>query len=85
MNLSTSCNFNSKLARIINEQGRPQLNKGWGSASNPECKGFTPEEFQKLDFSKIDFASAIEIPILNTTDFSNQINNTVQNIQNMYK
>ncbi|MDD3836103.1 MAG: conjugal transfer protein TraN, partial [Sulfurimonas sp.] len=35
----SSCCFNSKLARIINEQGRPQLNKGWGSASNPECKG----------------------------------------------
>ena len=56
----SSCCFNSKLARIINEQGRPQLNKGWGSASNPECKGFTPEEFQRLDMSRIDFSEFME-------------------------
>lgn len=50
------CCFNSKLARIINEQGRVQLSKGWGGANSPDCKGFTPEEFQKLDFSKIDMS-----------------------------
>jgi len=50
------CCFNSKLARIINEQGRAQLGKSWGSAEHPKCKGFTPEEFQKLDFSKIDMS-----------------------------
>lgn len=50
------CCFNSKLSRIINEQGRPQLAKGWGDGKNPQCKGFTPEEFQKLDFSKIDMS-----------------------------
>lgn len=48
------CCFNSKLARIINEQGRPQIEKDWGSAKSPNCKGFTPDEFQKLDFSQID-------------------------------
>lgn len=48
------CCFNSKLARIINEQGRTQIGKEWGSAKSPECRGFTPEEFQKLDFSEID-------------------------------
>ncbi|MFA5453974.1 MAG: conjugal transfer protein TraN [Sulfurimonas sp.] len=56
----SSCCFNSKLAKIINEQGREQLNRGWGSASNPECKGFTPEEFQRLDMSRIDFSEFIE-------------------------
>jgi len=50
------CCFNSKLARIINEQGRSQLGKGWGNAKSPQCKGFTPEEFQKLDFSKLDLS-----------------------------
>lgn len=53
------CCFNSKLARIIAEQGRPQLkifgtDGGWGAPSNPECRGFTPEEFQDLDFNRID-------------------------------
>lgn len=79
------CCFSSKLARVIHEQGRSQVGLAWGGGDSPNCRGFTPDEFQKLDFSKIDVASAIEIPTLNTTDFSNQINNTVQNIQNMYQ
>lgn len=53
------CCFNSKLGRIIHEQGRAQLqqfnpNGDWGGPESPNCRGFTPEEFQMLDFSKID-------------------------------
>lgn len=54
------CCFNTKLGRIIQEQGRPQLKSfnsvGWGTAKSPYCRGFTPEEFQALDFSKMDLA-----------------------------
>ncbi|MDD5394865.1 MAG: conjugal transfer protein TraN [Thiothrix sp.] len=50
------CCFNSKLARIIHEQGRPYVPLGWGDAKNPVCRGFTPEELEKIDFSKIDFS-----------------------------
>ena len=55
------CCFNSKMARIIHEQGRPQLkvfgpDGGWGDLKNPNCRGFTPEEFQQLDFAKIDLS-----------------------------
>ncbi|EOV5461189.1 conjugal transfer protein TraN [Campylobacter jejuni] len=53
------CCFNSKLGRIFNKQGRPQLEKGWGSAESPQCSDFTPEEFQKLDFSEIDLSEFI--------------------------
>lgn len=52
----TYCVFNSKLARIMHEGGRPQLGIKWGSPESPNCKGFTPEQFQKLDFSKIDMS-----------------------------
>jgi conjugal transfer mating pair stabilization protein TraN len=53
------CCFNSTMARIVQEQGRPQLKAfgrsgSWGSAEKPNCRGFTPEEFQQLDFSLID-------------------------------
>ncbi|MFZ3461476.1 conjugal transfer protein TraN [Vibrio harveyi] len=50
------CCFNSKLARIIHEQGRPQLKSfdGWGKAGQPNCRGFSPDEFQSIDFSQID-------------------------------
>ncbi len=50
------CCFNSKLARIIQEQGRKQLGISWGDADNPNCRGFTPEEFQALDFSQMDLS-----------------------------
>ncbi|MDY0300853.1 MAG: conjugal transfer protein TraN [Trichlorobacter sp.] len=57
----TYCCFQSKLARIIQENGRPTLQvfgpKGdWGSARKPNCRGFTPEEFALLDFSAIDIS-----------------------------
>ena len=48
------CCFNSSLARLINEQGRAQLRKGWGSAQNPDCSGFTVAQLQRLDFSRLD-------------------------------
>ena len=59
------CCFNSKLARIIHEQGRPQLagfgpGGGWGQPKNPNCRGFLPEEFQALDFNKIDLSEYVE-------------------------
>jgi len=57
----THCCFNSKLGRILQEQGRPTLQAfapsgNWGSPKHPNCRGFMPEEFQMLDFSKIDLS-----------------------------
>ncbi|MEO1280114.1 MAG: conjugal transfer protein TraN [Pseudomonadota bacterium] len=56
------CCFNSMLGRIIQEQGRPQLAAFtalpdiWGTPEDPICRGFTPEEFQALDFSAMDLS-----------------------------
>lgn len=50
------CCFNSRLARIINEQGRAQIGKSWGSAESPSCSGFTPAEFAAIDFSRLDLS-----------------------------
>lgn len=50
------CCFNSKLARLINEQGRPQIGKGWGTPEAPDCSGFTPEQLQGLDFAAMDLS-----------------------------
>ena len=54
------CTFNSSLAKIIQVQGREQLGISWGSPENPQCRGFTPEEFQKIDFSKIDLTEFVK-------------------------
>jgi len=50
------CCYNSRLARIINVQGRAQIGKSWGSPRNPDCSGFTPAEFERLDFSQMDLS-----------------------------
>ena len=52
------CCFNSKLGRIIHEQGRVQLKAfdGYGEPKTPECRGFTPAEFQALNFSELDLS-----------------------------
>jgi conjugal transfer mating pair stabilization protein TraN len=50
------CCFNSMLARIVNEQGRAQVGKGWGSAKDPDCSGFTIAQLQSLDFAAMDLS-----------------------------
>ncbi len=49
------CCFESKLSRILQEQGRIQLGKPWGSPKKEQCQGFTIEEFASLDLSVMDF------------------------------
>ncbi len=71
-----ACCFNSKLARIINVQGRPQLGKSFGTPKNPQCKGFTTAELQRLDFSRMDFTefySDIHASALDTAAIQNSI------------
>ena len=86
----TYCCYNSVLARIIQEQGRQQLGIDWGKPESPNCRGFTVDEFQKIDFSKIDFSewmnqliSDINANLTNT--LQNNINNTLNNVQNSFK
>lgn len=64
------CCFNSKLARIIHEQGRPQLKNfsGWGNSSSPQCRGFTPDEFAAINFAEIDLSEYVEDMVKKATD-----------------
>lgn len=50
------CCFQSKLSRILQEQGRPQIGKPWGPPKTGTCDGFTIFEFQQLDLSVMDFS-----------------------------
>ena len=50
------CCFNSRLARIVHEQGRAQLGMGWGGARDPNCHGFTLPQLQALDFARMDLS-----------------------------
>lgn len=79
------CCYNSKLARIINEQGKALI----GKAKN-DCGGFSPEEFERLDFSAIDMAEfigdvmgAVEVP--SAESLANQANTVVtRKLQEFY-
>ena len=70
------CCFNSKLARIVNEQGRVQVGKRWRSGKRPDCSGFTIAQFQRLDFAAMDltefYASIVPtLPNVGTIQGSN--------------
>ncbi|ABC65050.1 conjugal transfer protein TraN [Erythrobacter litoralis] len=50
------CCFESKLSRILQEQGRKQLPKPWDKPREEQCEGFTLDEFAQLDLSQMDFS-----------------------------
>ncbi len=50
------CCYQSKISRILQEQGRPQIGKAWGPPKTETCEGFTIYEFQQLDLSVMDFS-----------------------------
>lgn len=57
----TYCVFNSKLGRVVHEQGRLQLEAfqpegKWGTADQPNCEGFSPQTFSAIDFGKLDLS-----------------------------
>jgi conjugal transfer mating pair stabilization protein TraN len=83
------CCYNSRLARIINEQGRSQIGKGWGSPKSPNCSGFTPEEFASIDFSRIDLSEFVSeimanISISNLSGIPQNAQSVVQEKMNNY-
>ncbi|HCQ9156044.1 TPA: type-F conjugative transfer system mating-pair stabilization protein TraN [Escherichia coli] len=55
------CQFDSKLAQIVQQQGRNgQLRIGFGSAKHPDCRGITVDELQKIQFDQLDFTNFYE-------------------------
>lgn len=51
------CVFNSKLARIMQSQGRlGQLQINFGSGKYPDCSGISPKMLSEIDMDKIDLS-----------------------------
>lgn len=55
----TYCCFNSTLARIINTEGNKQLGRSMGDPENATCQGFTIDEFNRIDLSKMDLSEFV--------------------------
>lgn len=53
------CCFPTKLARIIQEEGRAQLHLEWGDEESPKCQGLSLEEIKQLNFDAMDFSDFI--------------------------
>jgi len=77
------CCFESKLSRILQQQGRQQINKPWDAPKSETCKGFTLDEFSRLDlsvmnFSEVyaDFIDAAKLP--DELDTSQQIQQRIE-------
>lgn len=85
------CCYNSRLARIINEQGRGQIGKSWGSPASPNCSGFTPAEFAAIDFSRMDMSEFVaeimaNIKLPDVGSMSQNVQGVVQQkMQNYYQ
>lgn len=82
------CAFSGKLSRIIHEQGRPQINTyapsgNWGSAGTPNCGGFTPEDFQMIDFGQIDLSDYFgDITTRTQTQMENDMGTKINHFYN---
>ena len=78
------CCYNSRLSRIINEQGRPQINKPYGDPKNPDCSGFTASQLEQLDFGAMDlteFFDEIMPKDFDTDKFLGRVTGKIQPIQ----
>ena len=54
------CCYGTKMARLIQQNGRTQLGIGFGAPDAPNCSGLSAEELSRIDFSKIDFSEVFE-------------------------
>ena len=61
------CAFEGTLAKIVHQAGRPQVGMTWGTAKEPDCSGFTIEQFQQLDLSNVDFSEFTDEMMNNIT------------------
>lgn len=71
------CCYNSKLSRIINQQGRPQL-----GLDMRDCSGFTVDQLKQLDWSKIDLSEFIADMLAQAqASTANVVNNALPALQ----
>lgn len=53
------CAFGSQMGRMVHETGRPQIGLEWGGPKSPQCRGFTPEELERLDLENMDVSELL--------------------------
>ena len=46
--------------RLVHEQGRPQIGRGWGTPDAPDCTGFSFGEFAEIDFDQMNLTEYMQ-------------------------
>ena len=60
-NLHVFCIFPTKLAGILQTQGRfAQLQIPFGNAQTPDCRGMTPNELERINFKALDLSPLVD-------------------------
>jgi hypothetical protein len=75
------CCFESTLSKVIWEQGGAQVGKSHGSASSPDCSGFTVEQIQAMNWDAIDFTEYFTMVIARMPDLTTDKNRLITTIQ----
>ncbi len=69
------------MATLVQKGGRAQLGMDFGTVDAPNCRGFTPEEFQSIDFSKIDLTEYYdELKSRAQSDIEDEITNVITDV-----
>ena len=71
-NQHSYCCFNSKIAKLIQEQGKSQLGKSFGNSNSPNCLGLTESDISNIDFSKMNFSEIVDDVIARTNPHNEQ-------------
>lgn len=75
------CCYVSKLAKIVNVGGKQQLGLSFGTPKAPTCEGFTAQEMEKLDFSKLDLSDFYQEIYANMESVGKQTGNAAKGAQ----
>ena len=85
------CCFGTKFSRLLQAQGRAQLQLDWGTPECPNCRGLSVEELSRIDFSKLDMREVFEEIMNKYKQPDNQLlqqktmNKVQENLQNIEK
>lgn len=84
------CCFGNLLDKVVQREGRKQLGKSFGTGDNPDCRGLTLDEIQRINWELIDFSEFIEdlkvkfagkYKTPNAGDIANTIENSMEGIR----
>ncbi len=76
------CCYPSKLARLVQEEGRKQLGMSWGTPEHPQCGELSFDLLAKLDFTQMDLKELCDqMPQKLPDDFQDKMQTFQQRLQ----